>query len=822
MATQVQLRRGTSTQNDSFTGAQGELTFDTTNKRVRIHDGATTGGFELKTENAGGDTLFGDNDKAIFGAGSDLQIYHDGSDSWMNQTGTGHLNISNSNDDKDIYFRSDDGSGGLTAYFYLDGSGVETRFPKNLRFDDNVKAVFGAGSDLQIYHDGSNSYIKDAGTGNLTLQGTNIEILDGGGDRHAYFGENNAGFFYFNGSEKLATTSTGIDVTGTVTADGLIVDGTSGYVRIQDLNASVVSGTDMGGIEWRTADSTVVGANRITATINVEGDATFNASDKAPSRMVFSTHGISGVSPVERMRISYGGDISFYEDTGTTAKFFWDASAESLGIGTSSPSATIDVVSSGTNSQSLAEFSSASGLRAKIASDGGDDGYMYLYDANDANTVSFRTDGNHSFINGGGNFGIGTSSPSSLLELSNTTPPVITLDSTTTTGQRGLGFQYNGTTFGQIGQDIQTGELRIRSGETGQSGYFIKFDTGGTERMRIDTSGRVGIGTSSPSQKLVVDGNIQLGTSSGAGILYLSSSSGFSPRLQEDSNALSIYTNNSERMRIDASGNVLVGHTSADVDTLVDNNTVGITLKANGEILASSTATVATLERENSDGDLIEFRKDGSTVGSIFSSGGIQMGIGDGDTGLLFGDNIDAIMPWSTSNTQRDNATDLGRSATRFKDLYLSGGVYLGGAVAANKLDDYEEGTWTPVLGGSTTTSGQSYHTQHGSYTKIGRVVHLQAYVVVSSIGTTSGSYGQVQNLPFPAAPVQGYGGGVFQFFNLLGTNVSQLTAYAEGNTSFAYVLYTAGAGTTTSYLGGGGWGSAPQIMLSMTYLTNS
>ena len=107
-------------------------------------------------------------------------------------------------------------------------------------------------------------------------------------------------------------THTGnLDITGTVTSDGLTVDGSSGYVRIQDKNASVVSGTDMGGIEWRTADSTVVGANRITATINVEGDGTFNASDKAPSRLVFSTHDISGVSPVERMRISSGGDISF-------------------------------------------------------------------------------------------------------------------------------------------------------------------------------------------------------------------------------------------------------------------------------------------------------------------------------------------------------------------------------------------------------------------------------------------------------------------------------------------------------------------------------
>ena len=101
-------------------------------------------------------------------------------------------------------------------------------------------------------------------------------------------------------------------------------------------------------------------------------------------------------------------------------------------------------------------------------------------------------------ITSGGNVGIGTTSPSSLLELSGVSNPQITLDGTTTSGYRGLIFAYDGTGFGQIGQNVQSGELIIRSGESGQSGYFINFSVNGSDAARIDSSGRLGIGTSVP------------------------------------------------------------------------------------------------------------------------------------------------------------------------------------------------------------------------------------------------------------------------------------------------------------------------------------
>ena len=91
------------------------------------------------------------------------------------------------------------------------------------------------------------------------------------------------------------------------------------------------------------------------------------------------------------------------------------------------------------------------------------------------------------------------------------------------------------------------------------------------------------------------------------------------------------------------------------------------------------------------------FRKDGATVGSIGTrASGLLLGSGDTYIGLF--DSANAITPQiSVSGGARDAAIDLGYSTARFKNLYLSGGVYLGGTGAANHLDDYEEGTWTPT-----------------------------------------------------------------------------------------------------------------------------
>ena len=78
---------------------------------------------------------FGDGDKAVFGAGNDLQIWHGGIDSYIVNE-TGNLDIINKANDKDISFYSDDGSGGFTEYFTVDGANARNRFHRNVLFGD--------------------------------------------------------------------------------------------------------------------------------------------------------------------------------------------------------------------------------------------------------------------------------------------------------------------------------------------------------------------------------------------------------------------------------------------------------------------------------------------------------------------------------------------------------------------------------------------------------------------------------------------------------------------------------------------------------------
>jgi len=125
------------------------------------------------------------------------------------------------------------------------GTDIAVSTGDDITFADSSKAIFGAGPDLRIYHDGSNSYINDtSGTGNLYIASNQLIINNAANSENmARFAENGAVTLYYDNAAKLATTATGIDVTGVITTDGMT---TSADINFGDSDKAIFgAGSDL-------------------------------------------------------------------------------------------------------------------------------------------------------------------------------------------------------------------------------------------------------------------------------------------------------------------------------------------------------------------------------------------------------------------------------------------------------------------------------------------------------------------------------------------------------------------------------------------------
>tara|TARA_B100001093_G_scaffold366186_1_gene350962 strand:- start:289 stop:1731 length:1443 start_codon:yes stop_codon:yes gene_type:complete len=199
----------------TFTGASANIVFDKSDNQLE----------------------FADNAKAEFGTGGDLEIYHDGTDNHIVST-NGQINIQTNSSEDSIQCIPD----GQVKLFYDNALQVSTS-STGLIFADNKKANFGGESDLSIYHDGSNSYIDDSGTGDLNIRGNNIELHKHTGETYAKFIANGAVELYFDDAKKAETVTGGFTVTGVCTAtsfagDGSALTGVSGGKILQVVSVS--------------------------------------------------------------------------------------------------------------------------------------------------------------------------------------------------------------------------------------------------------------------------------------------------------------------------------------------------------------------------------------------------------------------------------------------------------------------------------------------------------------------------------------------------------------------------------------------------------
>ena len=154
-------------------------------------------------------------DIAFDANGGDIRL-KDGGTQWGSlYTGGGgtHMYIESAISDKDIIFKGNDGGSTITALTLDMSVGGSAFFNHDIVMPDNGKVTFGTGSDLQIYHDASNSYIVDTDVGSLKICAANFHVMNAGATEYMMTGTPDEGvILYYNGSVKFKTTDEGIQI----------------------------------------------------------------------------------------------------------------------------------------------------------------------------------------------------------------------------------------------------------------------------------------------------------------------------------------------------------------------------------------------------------------------------------------------------------------------------------------------------------------------------------------------------------------------------------------------------------------------------------
>ncbi len=418
----------------------------------------------------------------------------------------------------------------------------------------------------------------------------------------------------------LNTTSARTNLFGSASSEFQVEGLTGDESRISAIRNSTTTATNGGSIVLGASKGTVLGSNTIVASGDRLGSVQFLGADGTglieaasiatfvdgtpgandmPGRLVFSTTADGAASPTERMRLDSSGNLGL----GVTPSA-WGGSFKALqvgAVGSTYVSSAGDVIfgrntyNNGTNSLYLtSSFASAYGMIS---------GQHQWYTAPSGTAGNAITFTQAMTLDASGKLGIGTSSP--LLPLH-----------VVTTGTSTSAFGNAISTFrsGAAGRDasIQFSD-GTNTGNIGQLSGNLLLGTGGNERMRIDSSGNVGIGTSSPTnfgsafKMLAIQGSdygvIQAISSSGSTTLEMMGASGIGYVGTRTNHPVAFRTNDTERMRIDSSGRVGINQTPTTRQFSVTQNTASnyagefIQLSATGHAIAASCNSSDTVGR---------------------------------------------------------------------------------------------------------------------------------------------------------------------------------------------------------------------------------
>jgi hypothetical protein len=362
----------------------------------------------------------------------------------------------------------------------------------DMTFGDNDKAIFGAGSDLWIYSDGTDSYIEERnGTGSLYIDATDLQLRSTANAKYFRGITGGAVDLYYDNASKLATTSTGIDVTGTATVDNALF---SGYIDFQ------TGGVNKGNI-YTDASTMIINTQGTNTTLNTNG-GNVGIGTSSPSTKLSVTGGY--ISQVNAGVSTYlGEDGSGGSLVGTTSNHYFRFitnntermridSSGNVGIGTSSPGESLTVngaIGIGGNKIYNGAASNSAGVsfpNSTVRLDG----YNGITFHSSATTVSGQTE--RMRITSAGNVGIGRTDPSQLLEVHKSAG-----GNQTAAKFSAHNYGDTGKTYIELGTEYGDGSSRIGSFNTSGNKSALVFEvhanTSGSfsEKMRIDDLGRV-------------------------------------------------------------------------------------------------------------------------------------------------------------------------------------------------------------------------------------------------------------------------------------------------------------------------------------------
>jgi hypothetical protein len=532
------------------------------------------------------------------------------------------------------------------------------------------------------------------------------------------------------------------------TVTGLVVDtvGDSSVFRISATKSGVGRGT-LSFLHSSTAALETWNLNAAGSTVYAAGYSEHIWKTGNNERMRITSTGNVGIgtsSPVEPLHVARlgGADNTLPAFSGITAIVTTPG-------GTATSSGSAITIHSNVSGQSTLNFSDT---------DDSDVGYISYSHSED--TLRFGVNNSERMrIDSDGDVGIGTSSPQARLDVTDTTGNQLVVGTNTNASgtEAGILFKHHTTVSNYDGGGIRS----VRNASSNDFG--LALDVGrnavSTEALFISgadaTPGYVGIGTSSPSAKLEVDAGSATGTqlqitTTGLGHNFDMVDGRSTARIRNTDGSLRLSADNSneqagseivflvdgsEKIYIDSSGNLLVGKASADYTT------AGVMAEGDGTVSSVKAGVTGVFNRLTTDGDIMQFRKDNTTVGSI--------GVANND--IYGATNIATLL----SSGEFELKTGGISIETTGQGITFAG--------RTSVLDDYEEGTWTPTYTGQ---SGQpdsiSYDLQEAHYTKIGSVVTVVGKIQTSGItGNFSGGI-RLSGLPFdaiPATDIDGAGG---------------------------------------------------------------